>query len=171
MTRLYTNRVSTRLASVVQQVVVAAVLLVIGVGTSAAGPKRARLSSDLDAMLKSGTAPSVDVIVSGSPERVAIIAQRHHLRVKKALTSGAVFEVSRQTLDAMSSDSDLEALSSDADVHSSSEITTAIHRSRSRVERECRSARRGERRRYRRRDYRQRHLDSPGAGRTSHGQR
>ena len=118
------RRVSSRLASLVQTTMVAAALIVVGAGVSAAGPKRARLSSDLDTLLKSGANASVDVIVSGSPERVAVIAQRHHLRVKKALTSGAVFEVSRQTLDAMSSDSELDALSSDADVHSSSDITT-----------------------------------------------
>ena len=117
------HRVAPRLASTVQLALAAVALIVIGAGVSTAGPKRARLSSDLDALLKSGSNGSVDVIISGTPERVAVIAQRHNLRLKKALTSGAVFEVSRQTLDAMSNDVELEALSSDADVHSSSDIT------------------------------------------------
>src|SRR5262245_31692119 len=101
-----------------------AAAIVVGFGGSAAGQKRARLSSDLDALLKSGSNASVDVIVSGTSKDVARIAARHGLRVKKALTSGAVFEVSRQTLDAMANDIELESLSSDADVHSSSDITT-----------------------------------------------
>ena len=115
-----------RLASLGRTALVAATAIVVGAGVSAAGPKRARLSADLDAMLKSGASQSVDVIVSGTPERIARIARRHGLQVKKALTSGAVFAVSSQTLDALSKDEELESLSSDADVRSSSEITTEL---------------------------------------------
>ena len=56
-----------------------------------AGPRRARLSSDLATLLASGSSGDVDVIVSGSAEKIDRVAQRHGLRIKKKLSSGAVF--------------------------------------------------------------------------------
>ena len=58
----------------------AALLLVTG-GVATAGPARARLSADLNAMLTTDAIASVDVIVSGTPARISLIARRHGLRV------------------------------------------------------------------------------------------
>src|SRR5687768_5072850 len=82
----------------VSAVLVAA--LALSATTAEAGPRRARLSTDLSAHLNSGSGADVDVIVSGSVEKIARLAQRHGLRVKKQLASGAVFSVSKQSLDA-----------------------------------------------------------------------
>ncbi len=66
------------------------------------------------------------MIVSGSVEKIARLAQRHGLRVKKQLESGAVFSVSKQSLDALSQDLEVEALSGNSLVHSASALTTDI---------------------------------------------
>jgi hypothetical protein len=103
---------------------VAAVLLQHPLAGSAdAGPRRARLSSDLSTHLASGSG-SVDVIVNGSVEKIDRLAARHGLRIKKNLASGAVFTVSRQTLDALSQDLDIEVLSGNATVRSAMALTT-----------------------------------------------
>ena len=68
-------------------VLVAAVALQLPLAASAdAGPRRARLSSDLSAHLDSGSSGDVDVIVSGSVEKIERLAQRHGLRIKKQLS-------------------------------------------------------------------------------------
>src|SRR5688572_22148565 len=86
-------------------------------GSADAGPRRARLSADLSAHLAAGSG-EIDVIVSGSVEKIDRLAARHGLRIKKTLSSGAVFTVSRQSLDALSQDLDVETLSGNSTVRS-----------------------------------------------------
>ena len=106
-------------------VLLAAVALQLPLAASAdAGQRRARLSADLTQHLASASASDVDVIVSGSVERVERLARRYNLRVRKNLTSGAVFSVSRQTLDALSQDLEVESLSGNATVRSAMALTT-----------------------------------------------
>src|SRR5215213_1957845 len=61
-----------------------------------AGTRQASLSSDLSSHLNSASIANIDVIVTGSSERIARIAARHGLAVKKQLASGAVFSVSKR---------------------------------------------------------------------------
>src|SRR5215203_5063994 len=89
-----------------------------------AGQRQARLSSDLSAHLDSGSGADVDVIVSGSVEKIARLAERHGLHIKRQLEFGAVFTVSTQSLEALSQDVEVEALSGNSRVHSSSALTT-----------------------------------------------
>ena len=125
--------------------------------TADAGPRRARLSSDLSAHLTSGSGADVDVIVSGSVEKIARLAQRHRLRLKRQLESGAVFTVSKQSLDALSQDLEVEALSGNARVRSASALTTDIVGADAAWAGRDRGARCGQRPRHWRGDHRQRH--------------
>lgn len=106
----------------VSSVIVASLWLSSAV-TADAGPRRARLSSDLQAMANGGTA---EVIVSGSQEKIARIAQRNGLTASKLLSSGAVFRVSKQALDRLAQDQEVESLSGNARVHSHGALTTDV---------------------------------------------
>src|SRR5215207_3878470 len=106
-------------------VLVATVMLPLAASADA-GPRRALLSSDLSAVLNSGTSGDVDVIFSGSVERTDRLVKRYNLRVKKVLASGAVFTVSPQTLDALSRDLEVESLSGNSTVRSAMALTTAV---------------------------------------------
>ena len=68
----------------------------------------------------------MDVIVSGSAEKIDRLAQRHRVHIKKMLSSGAVFTVSRQALDQLSQDQEVETLSGNATVHSHMALTTDV---------------------------------------------
>ena len=63
-----------------------------------AAPGGARLSSDLQARLAAGRSDAVDVIVSGTPDRIERLARRHGLTVKKTLSTGAVLTASGSAL-------------------------------------------------------------------------
>src|ERR671912_2070863 len=89
-----------------------------------AGPHRARLSPDLSAHLNSGSAANIDVIVCASVEKIARLAERHGLSIRKRLECGAVLSVSPQSLDALSQDPEVEALSGNSQVRSASGPTT-----------------------------------------------
>ena len=103
----------------------AAVLLACATTAFASG-KRARLSSDLVAHLNSNSSAPVDLIVSGSQERIDRLVKRHGLVVKKVLTSGAVLTASRNAVDALSRDGEVDALSGDPVVHSASRVTASL---------------------------------------------
>ncbi len=102
-----------------------AALAILATAVSAdAQPRRARLSTDLATHLNSQATADVDVIVSGSSERVDALARRHGLRVKKFLSSGAVLSASRDALDSLSQDGDVESVSGNALVRSHMALTT-----------------------------------------------
>ena len=61
--------------------------------------------------LLTGDTEVTSVIVTGSSERIARVAARHGLRVRKVLETGAVLEVPAGTLDAVASDSEVDQLS------------------------------------------------------------
>ena len=105
--------------------VVVAVASLAMAADAAAGRRHARLSSDLQAHLSSGSG-AVDVIISGSREKIARIAQRHGLSAARTLESGAIFRVSRQALDRLSQDVEVDALSGNARVHSHGVLTTDV---------------------------------------------
>ena len=108
-------------------VAIAAALLAVSLVTPVdAGPRRARLSSDLSRHFDSGSTAAIDVIVSGTPDRIERLARRHGLSIKKVLASGAVFRVDRAGLDALSQDVEVDALSGDSTVHSHMAVTTAF---------------------------------------------
>src|SRR5258705_6147854 len=90
----------------------AAVLFTAVSGADAQG-KRAHLSDDLQRHLDAGDATPTTVIVSGTSDGVAAIAARHGLKVRRALTSGAVLDVPAGPLDQPGSDAELPHLSGD----------------------------------------------------------
>jgi serine protease AprX len=91
-----------------------------------AGPRRARLSSDLTAILDSGSTGSVEAIVCGSVEKLERIAARNGLTIKKQLSSCAVFAVSRDGLEALSQDLEVESVSGNSLVRSHTAVTTDV---------------------------------------------
>src|SRR4051812_31942853 len=91
-----------------------------------AGPRHARVSSDLSARLNSASTVPVDVIVSGSADQVARIASRHGLSIRKTLSSGAVLSVPQRLLAELSEDADVDVLSGNAPVHSHAVLTTDV---------------------------------------------
>ncbi len=63
--------------------IAAAVLLVLSCAAGVeAGNRRARLSSDLVAHLNSNSSAAIDIIVSGSQERIDRLVKRHGLVVR-----------------------------------------------------------------------------------------
>jgi subtilisin family serine protease len=105
---------------------VAASVLVAFAASAEAGSRRARLSSDLTAHLNSTSSASIDVIVTGSVEAVDRLSKRHGLRVKKFLSSGAVFSASKQELEALAQDGEFEAVSGNSLIRSHMAITTKV---------------------------------------------
>ena len=102
----------------------AALVLVATAGSVQAEPRGARLSSDLRARLAAADSTAVDVIVAGTPERIADLASRHGLSVKKALKTGAVLTASPAALASLAADESADAVSADADVQSQMAVTT-----------------------------------------------
>ena len=92
--------------------------------TAGAGPRKARLSSDLTARLDAGATGSVEVIVSGSVEKIERIAARNGLKVTKQLSSGPVFTVSKDGLEALSQDVEVDAVSGNSLVRSNALLTS-----------------------------------------------
>jgi len=109
----------------ISSVIVASTLWLSSVVPADAASRRARLSSDLQSHLATGTG-NVEVIVTGSQEKIARIAQRTGLKVAKLLSSGAVFSVNNQALDLLSQDQEVESLSGNAPVHSHGALTTEV---------------------------------------------
>ena len=81
-----------------------------------AGPHRARLSKDLEARLATGSTGATSVIISGTETTIQSLAQRYGATIKKLLRGGAVFEVTGDQLDALSSDPSVAHLSGDVRV-------------------------------------------------------
>ena len=107
--------------------VAAALLLQLPLAaTAGAGPRKARLSSDLTACLDSGSTCNLEVIVTGSVEKIDRIAARTGLTVTKQLSSGAVFTVSRDGLEALAQDLEVDAVSSNSQVRSNTVQTTVV---------------------------------------------
>lgn len=99
-------------------------LVLIAAATPAEAQRRARLSSDLRAHLDAGATQAVDIILSGTPDRISRLAARHGLSVKKALRSGAVLTASPAALEALAADAEVGAVSGDALVRSQMAVTT-----------------------------------------------
>ena len=91
----------------------AAAVLFAAVSGAGAQGRRAHLSDDLQRHLDAGDATATTVIVSGTSEQVAALAARHGLRVRRALTSGAVVEVPAGHLDELAADTNVPQLSGD----------------------------------------------------------
>src|SRR5918992_1474933 len=73
--------------------------------------RRARLSQDLVQRLAAGHQGETDVIVTGTPERIARIAARHGLVVRKPLKNGAALTVPAGLLEAVTADAEVDAMS------------------------------------------------------------
>src|SRR5687767_10228641 len=108
------RRPSLRAVRVIWHISTVIVVGLFFAGSAEAQGRRARLSSDLSAHLSAAGDAPVDVIVTGSQEKVARLAQRHGLATKKSLDSGAVFSVTRQQLALLADDQEVEALSGNA---------------------------------------------------------
>ena len=91
--------------------VCAGLLLTTSTSTEAQSRRRARMSQDLEQRLRAGDTDVTSVIVSGSSDRIARVAARHGLRIRKVLETGAVLEVPAGTLDAVAHDSEVDHLS------------------------------------------------------------
>src|SRR5688572_30425334 len=83
---------------------------------------RARVSTDLATAIHNDT-QGVPVIVHGDRAKVLRLAERHGVRVKKLLRSGAVFEAARGELESLAQDPEVDHLSGDTPVHSALDIT------------------------------------------------
>jgi len=103
---------------------VAALLLSLSTAAEA-GSHRASFSSDLLKHFDSGSSVAVDLIISGTPDRLDRLARRHGLVLKKVLSSSAVFTASRAAFDSLAQDEEAGAVSGDAIVHSHMAVTTS----------------------------------------------
>ncbi|MEX1127079.1 MAG: S8 family peptidase, partial [Vicinamibacterales bacterium] len=82
-----------------------------------AAEHRARLSSDLEQHLRSGSHQRASVILSGTASETDAIAARHGATIKKRLRHGVVLDVSPEQLAALAADPAVPHLSGDATVH------------------------------------------------------
>ena len=110
--------------TVIRRIVVSAAIVLL-TALPAAAQHRARLSADLADSLPAGS-PSIDVIVHGDKASVDAAAQRHGLKVKKYLKSGAVLHVTAGQLAELQQDDAYDHLSSDIPIHSSDVTTETI---------------------------------------------
>jgi serine protease AprX len=101
------------------------VLAVTACASPALAARRARLSADLADHKAAGT-PAIDVIVHGTAAELEAIARRYNLRIKKAMRSGAVLQVTAGQLAALEQDGDIDHLSSDLRIRASDVITESI---------------------------------------------
>src|SRR5262245_44117889 len=89
-----------------------------------AGARHARLSSDLNARLNSASGGPEEIILTGSQEKIARIAQRHGLVAKRTLDAGAVFTVSKQALSRLADDVEVDSISANSSVRADALQTT-----------------------------------------------
>src|SRR5262245_22139377 len=121
-----TRRPSLRALRVIWHISTVIVIGLWSAPSAEAGARHARLSSDLSTHLGSASGAAVDVIVTGSQEKIERITRRHGLQIKKSLASGAVFSVSRQKLSLLADDAEIDALSGNATVRSHMALTTDV---------------------------------------------
>ena len=99
---------------------VLAVLILLAVAIQPAGAqRRARISQDLADHLAAGS-QAIDVIVEGAPEKVAALARKYNLPIRKAMRSGAVLRMNASQLAVVQNDEGLDHLSGDARIQSQS---------------------------------------------------
>src|SRR5688500_15738637 len=103
-----------------------AVSLMAAAVSADAGNRAVRLSSDLSAYLNSAATADVEAILTCSAECVERLANRHGLRVRTWLSSGAVVSASKAALESLSQDGEIESVSGNAIVRSHMKITTAV---------------------------------------------
>src|SRR5690349_15890322 len=97
----------------IRPVMIAALVLFSSVTIAGAQGRRAHLSQDLQRHLGSGDTTSSTVIVTGTSAQIAAIAERHGLRIRRQLASGAVLEIPAGQLDEVAADADVPQLSGD----------------------------------------------------------
>lgn len=102
----------------------AAALVFAAAVPAQAGPHRARLSRDLADRIAAGGAGTAEVIVSGTPEQLRALAERHGARVTKSLHEGAVLQVPASELGSFSEDPDVDHASGDVPVQRAMAVTT-----------------------------------------------
>ena|SRR5688572_30686097 len=85
---------------------------VVAMSTEASAQgRRARLSEDLVERLRSGDTTETSVIVTGTQSQVNALAERHGLRIRKRLHSGAVVDIPAGWLSAVAYDPGVDHLS------------------------------------------------------------
>src|SRR6188472_2044155 len=105
----------------ISTVIVAGLIFAV---SAEAGARHARLSSDLNAKLNSASGGPSEIILTGSQEKLARIAQRHGLTATRTLESGAVFIVSKQALARLADDVEVDSISANSSVHADALQTT-----------------------------------------------
>ena len=85
----------------------------------AAAQHRARLSEDLARNLAAGS-QTIDVIIHGNAQEVAVLAQKYNLHIRKSMRSGAVVRMNASQLAVVQNDGGLDHLSGDATIQSQS---------------------------------------------------
>ena len=96
----------------------------MSVAPSAAGPggHRARVAADVAQQVATGA--TSDVIVRGTPDVIYDLAQRHGLRIKRTLKSGAVVELNSAGLAALAGDPGVPAIAADRLIRPTMAVTT-----------------------------------------------
>ena len=111
----------TRHTALAVALIVASVFVVRG---SSSGGHRALLSTDLLIHEGSRTKARTRVIVHGTPDEIAALAEQHHLRIARLLgNGGAVIDVDSAELSALAADARVHHLSGDLPVWSDMSIS------------------------------------------------
>ena len=97
-------------------------LLLNGLADDADAQVRPRHQSESGIGGDSGSA--IRVILSGSPDEILRLAERHGLKVTRQLSQGGALEVTAEQLEALSRDSEVAHVSQDAIVESSMAVET-----------------------------------------------
>src|SRR6266542_3362129 len=111
-------------ARLLRRTLTALLVVVLFGATVDAATHQARLSGDLAQRLASGSNDISSVIVSGTPDQIAVLAARYGARVKKTLREGAVLDVTGGQPASLASDQDVDHLSRDVPVQRMMVVTT-----------------------------------------------
>ena len=103
-----------------------AVLLMAAAVSADAGNRRVRLSTELSAYLDSAATADIEAILTCSTECVERLVNRHGLRLRTWLSSGAVVSASKRALESLSQDGEIESVSGNAIVRPHMAITTLV---------------------------------------------
>ena len=90
----------------------------------AAAGGRAKLSRDLQVLLATNSQESTDVILCGTTEFVARIAQRHGASIRRRLATCAVLTVSASGLRSLADDAEVGAVTGDGEMRSQLALVT-----------------------------------------------
>ena len=116
--------VSRRAVVVVRVLMLVLMSMVLLSSLAFSGPRRARLSTELEVLLRANGTGEARVIVAADPDAARALAARHGLRLTKLMRSGAVLAGTVPQIESLSQDAGIDTLATDQPVSGMMATTT-----------------------------------------------